>query len=270
MIGFRFGLIEGVRQQCFALAGFAIIAFENFENFPFLFLDVVVNVLQLGFEPQHFGEIGTILLEGVRIIRRRLPSFLQQLGESRIAIELGDGIQVARFGKFVEGLLLHALGLGIRVLLVDVAQPLRGHVLFIVERPYLILALVGDARVFRLLDFYFEVPQLVGEPIRGLRRSLVLAAVILLDVGRDVGVDGARGKPRVGGFEAHVHQAAVGNPPHTEIAKECGEFGRAGLVREIAVGNSLRDAAGLGELRTKGETIVADGLQCKRFAGQDF
>ena len=134
----------------------------------------------------------------------------------------------------------------------------------------MILALVGDARVFRLLYFNFEVPELIGQPVRSLRGGLVFAAVVLFHVSGDVGVNRAGGQLRICGFETHIHQTAVRNAPYAEAAQECGEFGRASLVRKVAAGNGFGKAARPPELGTQGQTIVADGLQGQRFAGQDF
>ncbi len=148
LIGFGFGLIERLAHQGFALARFAVIAFEHVEDFLFFFLDVVINVFQLGLETQHLGEIWTVLRQSIRVIRRGFALLLQQIGQSRITFDLRHCIQIPRLCEFVEGLLPHPLGLGVGELLVDIAQPLGGHVLLVVESPYLILALVGDAGVF--------------------------------------------------------------------------------------------------------------------------
>ena len=203
------------------------------------FLDVVVDVFQLRLEAQHFGEIWTVLRQSVSVIRRRFAFLLEQIGQSRITLDLRHGIQVPCLSELIEGLLPHALRLGVGELLVDIAQPLRGHVLLVVERPYLVLAFVGNARVFRLLYFDFEIAELVGEPVRSLRRGFILAAVILFHVSGDVRIHRASGKARVRGLETHVHQAAVGDTLHTKVAQEFGEFGRASLVRKIATGDGL-------------------------------
>ncbi len=71
-------------------------------------------------------------------------------------------------------------------------------------------------------------------------------------------------------FETHIHQTAVGNPLHAEVAQERGELRGGSLVRKIAAGDGFGKAARPGEFRTQGKPIVADSLQREGLAGQDF
>ena len=76
-------------------------------------------------------------------------------------------------------------------------------------------------------------------------------------------INDLRRELRIGGLEGHIHQPAVGNSPHAEASEKSSEFWRTLLIRKIAGGN------GLGGIVAAKRT-VADGLERKRFAGQNL
>ncbi len=171
------------------------------------------------------------------------------------------------FREVVHRLLFHAIALRVDQLLVELGKALRGDVLFVVDFPDLILALVVEAGVFGIFDFDFELVELIGEPRGGGGRGVVMAAAILVDEVADVRVDDLRGQLGAVGLVGDVHQAAVGHALDAESAEERAEFRRALLIGEAAGGDGLGRRVGAADAR---EDAGADGLERQRFAGQNF
>lgn len=66
-IGFDFLLIEGAREQLFALLGFVVVTLETRDHAFFLALDILVQVLQLRLEPEDLWKVGAVLIESVGV-----------------------------------------------------------------------------------------------------------------------------------------------------------------------------------------------------------
>ncbi len=157
-------------------------------------------------------------------------------------------------------------------LLADVSQALRCDVLFLVNRPDLVLPLVDDARVFGLFDFDLQFVQLAGQPRGGLRGGFIAAAEVFCDVAFHVGIDNPRRHFCVRGFETNVQQPAVGHAFYAERPQKRAERGRALLVGEcrrrdhIVVRPGRRQAAPRGAVKPR----RLDGAQGECFTQQDL
>jgi len=180
----------------------------------------------------------------------------------------GYGVEIAGLGKLVERFLAHAIALGVGQLLVDVGEPLGGDVLFVVERPDLILPFVGDAGVLGPLHPDLQLTKLVGEPRGSLGGGLILTAEILLDVGDDMGVDDAGGE--LGSVDSKL----------TSIKRLLGTRFTLRLPKNSASSAGVSGLPGcrwrllprvrrVKKIPAGRKTVVANGLKGKSLAGED-
>ncbi len=141
-------LIEEAGEHGFAVASFAEITFENIDNLLFFIFDAGVELFYLGLQTYDLGKIGTVLAQGVVELAGKIPMLAKQFHQGSIALNLGNGVQIAGFCKLVERFLPHTLALGVGEFLVDVRKPLGSDILLVVQRPNLVLAFVGNEGVF--------------------------------------------------------------------------------------------------------------------------
>ena len=100
--------------------------------------------------------------------------------------------------------------MSLRDCLAQVGELLSRDVLLFVDLPDLVCALVGQAGIFGLFNFDPQLLELRRQPVRRLRRCVVLAAEILFDVILQVRIDDLSRELRVLRFEFNFDQAAVG------------------------------------------------------------
>ncbi len=185
-----------------------------------------------------------------------------------IVLDLRYGIQIPGFRKFVQRLFFHALRLHIRQFLVDVREPLRGDVGFIIERPNLILALVGNTRIFGLLHLDLQLFELVGQPGGSLGGGFEAAAIILFHESFQVGVDDLGRQHRIRGLKADVQKPATGHATNAQAAQKFRELRRALLVRQTPDGYRFRRSGRAGKFRARAQPRIANRLQRQSLAGE--
>src|SRR6266849_1610786 len=153
LIYFGLLLIESLGEQLFALANFAILALQTRDDAFLFLLGGGIEFLELRLQPLHLGEVGAILIQGVGILGIGVGAFAQKILDDAVVANLGNGVHVAGFGVLVKGLLAHAFALRFGQLPVEVAEALGSNVLLVaIESPNLVLAFIGDARIFGFFD----------------------------------------------------------------------------------------------------------------------
>src|SRR5713226_524170 len=83
-------------------------------------------------------------------------------------------------------------------------------------------------------------------------------------------IDDLRSQERVGGFEANVHQAAVGHALDAQTGKKRSELRRGFQVRQAAGAQGVGSRSVACEISLPGENATADGLQGHGFAGENL
>src|ERR1700759_2710335 len=153
--GFGFLLLESAREQFLALLSFFKFAAQARHDGFFLALEVLVDFLDLRLKALNLGEIGAVLRQGLGVLTTDLPAPLEQILYGSAVANLRNDVGVALFSVVVHRLLFHALALRVDEFFVELGEALRGDVLLVVHFPDLILALVVEAGVFGIFDFYF-------------------------------------------------------------------------------------------------------------------
>ena len=170
--------------------------------------------------------VGPILVDGlgVQFVELGLP--FEQTSNHIVVSRCGQGVDIAPESHTVHRFLLGFVGLGLGDSFTQIRKLLGSDVLFFVDLPDLVFALVGDTCVFGFFNFNAQFFEFGREPVRRLHGRVVLAAKIFFDVIMQVCVDDLRGELRAFRFELHFDQAAVGNAPDTETpekrAQNCG------------------------------------------------
>ena len=65
----------------FALLRFMVITLKDVQNFLLFFFDGLIKIFQLRLEALYLGEIGTVLAQGVVVLRRGVAALLEQIAE---------------------------------------------------------------------------------------------------------------------------------------------------------------------------------------------
>ena len=107
-----------------------------------------VNFLLLGGDAQHLGKIRTVLVQGFRVLLVEVRLALEQIADHIVAARRGKGVNVSGDRHAVESFFLGDVGLRVGYGFAKVRKLLGGDVLFFVNLPNLIFALIGDARIF--------------------------------------------------------------------------------------------------------------------------
>ena len=103
--------------------------------------------------------------------------------------------------------------------LVELRQAGDDDVLAAVERAGVLLFFVLRERELALLDELALAFDLAGQPLGALLEALDLQPQILRDVFFGEGVDGPRGKLRIGRVERHVHELAAADLVDVEVVR---------------------------------------------------
>ncbi len=141
--------------------------------------------------------------------------------------------------------------------------------MFVVQLPDLVLPFVAQPGILGLLYLYLQVAQLVSQPDRGLGRSVISAAQVLLGKIGDVRVQDLRSQLWVGGLKRDVQQTALRHAFYAQAVKKRTQLGRTLVVGQASGGDGLGSRGGASHLRMRHQAAIANGLQRHGFAGQN-
>ena len=270
LVGFRLLLIKSLEQEQLALARRAVFIFDACDDVFLFRVDQPIEFLELLLEALHAREVGPELIESRSVLGVGVVAFLVDVLKQLAVAHGREGVQAAGLGELIERLLLHAVALRLGQLLIDFPEPLGSNALLVVNRPDLVLALVGDARVLGLFHADLQLVELVGKPGGSLGGGFVAAAEIVFDEILDVRVDDAGGQPRVRGLKSHIQERAVGHAFHREAAEKGSELRRPVLIGQAAGSHGFGGFPSLGKIGMAGETDAPDRLQGESLAGEYF
>ena len=120
-VGFRFLFVECLLQKHLALAGSAELGLHLVRDVLFLFVDHVVELLDLRLQPHDFREFRPVLRQGVGVVRVQLAFLLQNVLDHRAFAHRRNRVVVPGLRQLIDRFLADAIRLRVGQFFFDLA-----------------------------------------------------------------------------------------------------------------------------------------------------